>query len=220
MGIMVAATIILFWVGNLYLSLSVPFEKMSLARGIFHFLIQTYLFTGLFITAHDSMHGTVSKNRQINRAIGYFTTFLYAGLWFKKLLKNHRLHHKFPAASEDPDYAEGNFIKWYFSFMMKYVSVLQIIIMAVFFNLLKLFAEDLSIIIFWAIPALLSSVQLFYFGTYAPHKKPHTSEMLPHNARTLRKGHIYAMLTCYFFGYHAKHHINPGIPWWKLYQTK
>lgn len=28
-----------------------------------HLVVQAYLFTGLFITAHDAMHGTVSPNR-------------------------------------------------------------------------------------------------------------------------------------------------------------
>lgn len=34
-------------------------------------LIQMHLYTGLFITAHDAMHGSVSKNADLNRAIGW-----------------------------------------------------------------------------------------------------------------------------------------------------
>jgi beta-carotene ketolase (CrtW type) len=34
-------------------------------------LIQMHLYTGLFITAHDAMHGTVSPNRALNNLTGY-----------------------------------------------------------------------------------------------------------------------------------------------------
>ncbi|MBW6460683.1 MAG: fatty acid desaturase [Bacteroidales bacterium] len=50
--------------------------------------------------------------------------------------------------------------------------------------------------------------------------RPHTEEMQPHNARTLRKNHLWAMLSCYFFGYHNEHHMTPRIPCWQLYQSK
>ena len=47
-----------------------------------HILVQTWLFTGLFITGHDSMHGTISRNRGLNNFLGFLATTLYAGLWY------------------------------------------------------------------------------------------------------------------------------------------
>jgi beta-carotene ketolase (CrtW type) len=41
-----------------------------------------------------------------------------------------------------------------------------------------------------------------------------------HRARTQKRNHLKAMLTCYFFGYHHEHHLFPRVPWWQLYQTK
>jgi beta-carotene ketolase (CrtW type) len=92
--------------------------------------------------------------------------------------------------------------------------------MAVLFNVLEIWFPASKLIWFWVIPAVLSTIQLFYFGTYLPHRRPHSDEMQPHNARTLKRNHFLAMISCYFFGYHFEHHESPGIPWWKLYQYK
>ncbi|HPN39726.1 MAG TPA: fatty acid desaturase [Melioribacteraceae bacterium] len=187
-----------------------------------HTLLQGYLYTGLFITAHDAMHLTVSKNRKLNNVIGKISCFLFAGLSYSKLLKNHKLHHKYPGTEKDPDFYEKsqNFFIWWFMFLKRYATILQIVIMAIVFNLLKIWFDELKIWLFWVIPAILGTLQLFYFGTYVTHKYPHTDEMKPHNARTLKKNHFWAMISCYFFGYHYEHHASPGIPWWKLYLTK
>ncbi len=96
---------------------------------------------------------------------------------------------------------------------------MQLIIMAVAFNYLKLHFNEASIWGFWVIPAFLGTLQLFYFGTYRPHMLPHTEEMEPHKARTQKPNHLLAMLSCYFFGYH-EHHEAPGTPWWQLYKMK
>jgi beta-carotene ketolase (CrtW type) len=78
----------------------------------------------------------------------------------------------------------------------------------------------LTLLVYWIIPAFLATFQLFYFGTFVPHRKPHTAQMGKHRARTLRKNHLWAMLSCYFFGYHYEHHACPGKPWWQLYRVK
>jgi beta-carotene ketolase (CrtW type) len=44
--------------------------------------------------------------------------------------------------------------------------------------------------------------------------------MAPHHARTLPRHHLWAMLSCYFFGYHWEHHQSPGTPWWRLWRMK
>jgi beta-carotene ketolase (CrtW type) len=44
--------------------------------------------------------------------------------------------------------------------------------------------------------------------------------MGPHKARTQKKNHFWAMLSCYFFGYHREHHEDPHIAWWQLYKVK
>jgi beta-carotene/zeaxanthin 4-ketolase len=222
MGEIIAVAILLVWAGHLfYLLLFAEVDYLS-PLFYFHILLQTYLFTGLFITGHDAMHGVVSRNRFINQAIGCTVVFLYAGMWYKKMIRNHGMHHMYPATEKDPDYSTGsqNFFAWWFRFMVHYVTWIQLVIMALLYNILAIWFADSSIIFFWVIPAVLSTFQLFYFGTFIPHRTPHTGLMGPHKARTLRKSHFWAMISCYFFGYHREHHESPMTPWWQLYKLK
>lgn len=184
--------------------------------------VQSWLYTGLFITAHDAMHRTVSSNSFVNKVTGSICTFLFAGLWYPKLYTKHQLHHKFAGTMNDPDYKTGNqnFFLWWFSFLKQYVTIWQLIIMAVLFNIMLLWFDHWKLIVFWILPSAVATFQLFYFGTYRPHKLPHTPEMEPYKSRTLKPDHFMALLTCYFFGYHYEHHHSPQTPWWKLYQTK
>jgi len=222
MGIIIAFIIILLWAANLISALL--FQQLTLDSGWIYvqIIIQTWLYTGLFITAHDAMHRTVSSSAFINTAIGSACTFLFAGLWYPKLYAKHQLHHSEAGTAGDPDYKTGNqnFFVWWFSFLKQYVTVWQLLTMAVLFNILLLWFDQWSLIIFWIIPSLLATFQLFYFGTYLPHKLPHTPEMEPYKSRTLKPNHLVALLTCYFFGYHYEHHHSPQTPWWQLYKIK
>ena len=221
MGLLIAFLIISLWFAHLVYLL--VFVEVSLAPiMLIQIAIQTYLYTGLFITAHDAMHGLVSSNRTVNSIIGQSATWLFAALSYSRLYEKHHLHHRFPGEEADPDYSTGsqNFWRWWFSFLKNYVSWWQIIILAIIFNVLQIWINQLNLIVFWVLPSILATFQLFYFGTYRPHKLPHTESMMPHNARSQNGSHGWAMLSCYFFGYHYEHHESPHTPWWKLYQIK
>lgn len=223
-GIIVAATIITLWSAHLIYLLFYRDLNFLSAGTYLHILIQAFLYTGLFITAHDAMHKTVSRNKLINDAIGWVSSFLFAGLSYKKLTENHQLHHKYPGTEKDPDFytKSQNFVVWWVVFFWRYATIWQFIIMGVAYNLLKFYGgvPDSKLWFYWITPALLGTLQLFYFGTYVPHRLPHTEEMGPHRARTLPNNHLLAFLTCYFFGYHREHHEGPHIPWWQLWKTK
>lgn len=221
MGIIAAGCIVCAWTLHLWWLLGYAPLHMAHPLTYLGIAVQTYLYTGLFITAHDAMHGSVSRNRFVNTSIGFLCALLYAGMWYPKLYINHHLHHKHPAEDKhDPDFhASGRFIPWFAAFMWHYTTVYQLIIMAVAFNLLALYTSESRLIWFWVLPALLSSLQLFTVGTFLPHKHPHTMQR-PHNARSMRKNHTLAMLSCYFFGYHTEHHISPGTPWYRLWKLK
>ncbi len=222
MGLFFAITIILVWAGHLFYILNYVALNPASPMMYLHILIQTYLFTGLFITAHDAMHRTVSRAKWLNTGIGFFSLMLYAGMWYPKLLKNHHLHHEYPGTKDDPDYYTGsqNFWIWWATFMFRYLTIAQFIIMAIFYNLLNIWFDTASLWVFWILPAILSTLQLFYFGTYLPHRRPHDENMEPHKARTQKKNHLWAMISCYFFGYHYEHHEAPWTPWWQLYKAK
>ncbi|TSD64193.1 fatty acid desaturase [Inquilinus sp. KBS0705] len=177
-------------------------------------LVQMHLYTGLFITAHDAMHGTVAPNKTANNLIGYLCTFLYASFWYGQLYTKHHKHHNHVHTDDDPDYHNGGFFSWYVRFIRNYLSIWQIVVMAVLFNVFKLLVPQANLLLFWVVPSLLSTLQLFYFGTYLPHKGEHDNK---HQSRSLRRNHLMAFFSCYFFGYHYEHHDSPWLPWWKLW---
>ena len=222
MGLLISLLVMTLWLLHLVFMFEYLTVDFTSIWFYFHIFLQGYLYTGLFITAHDAMHGTVSSNLTLNKTIGRISTFLFAALSYKKLLKNHKLHHQFPGTEKDPDFniQSQNFFIWWVSFLFRYATIVQIIIMGIIFNLLKIRYSEISIWLFLVLPSFLGSLQLFFFGTYLPHRKPHSENMKPHNARTQRKNHLWAMISCYFFGYHFEHHELPHLPWWKLYQVK
>jgi beta-carotene ketolase (CrtW type) len=181
----------------------------------------TWLSTGLFITAHDAMHGTVTPGSpRLNRALGRIAAGLYAAFGFDALLAAHRRHHDTPAADGDPDYHDGahpGFFDWYLHFMRTYLTWRQVLIMAVAYNLLAhaLHVPEPALICFWVVPVLLSTLQLFAFGTWLPHRGEHADgDRL--RARSSDLPRWASLLACFHFDYHREHHASPHVPWWRL----
>ncbi len=182
----------------------------------------TLLFTGLFITVHDSMHGSITPgNPGINKAIGSISIFFYALFSYRKLKKKHMQHHRYPGTLKDPDYHDGKkkgFLLWYLKFLKEYLSLYQIFGMAIIFNIL-FFIIGLkwsNLILFWIIPSLGSTLQLFYFGTYLPHREPEGGYINRYHAISSDFPYFISLLTCYHFGYHLEHHKYPYVQWWRL----
>jgi beta-carotene/zeaxanthin 4-ketolase len=209
-GLWIAIAVVSLWALSLGLLLHYPIRFTDPLVYLF-VLIQMHLYTGVFITMHDSIHGVVVPvNRRMNVAIGWICATLFAFNNYAKLSRKHHLHHQHAVSEQDPDYAKGGFLVWYVKFLLEYVTIWQILLMALTYNLLSLF-----LVVFWMLPAILSTFQLFYFGTYLPHRGEHEPDNR-HKARSQRPNHIIAFLTCYFFGYHYEHHAFPYLPWWKL----
>lgn len=217
-GVIIGGTIILSWGLMLRFLLNLNVNFYSPLPYLF-ILIQTHLYTGLFITAHDAMHGVVSRNKVLNKVIGVIAAALFAFNFYHRLFPKHHEHHRFVATDQDPDYHGGNFFVWYFSFLKQYITWQQIVLMALTYNLLKYVFSIENVIMFWIIPSVLATFQLFYFGTYLPHRGEHEPNNR-HKSHTLPKNHIWAFLSCYFFGYHYEHHDKPNLPWWQLYKAK
>ncbi len=221
-GIVIAITIIVLWAACLVVLLTVDIIAISPLLALPAILVQTFLYTGLFITAHDAMHGTVAPaNRRFNDAVGTVAVRLYALFSYKKLHAKHWEHHRHPASDDDPDFHDGEHPgigRWYVTFVRNYVGWAQIVGMAVVYNVLHhlLGVSLLRLDLFWVLPALLSTVQLFYFGTYLPHREREEGYRDAHRARSNAYAPWLSFLTCYHFGYHWEHHEKPGVPWWRL----
>jgi len=187
-------------------------------------LCQCWLYTGLFICAHDAMHGTLApENSRLNDTLGTAILFYYAGFSFQKMRAAHMDHHAFPGTDKDPDFNANNphhFWPWYLKFFTTYFGIKQFLTLFVItIAYLLLGASYANTIIMWAVPAVLSSLQLFYFGTYLTHK--HGGKFADdHNARSNNYPGWLSLLTCFHFGYHHEHHLYPQEPWWRLPSRK
>ena len=218
MGVIIALLLIFSWMVHLiYILFYQTLNPLDISLWV-NILVQTWLFTGMFITAHDAMHGSISQHKKVNLLLGYVSTLLFAGMWYPILTKQHKLHHLNVATALDHDYKTGDqqFFKWWFSFMRHYLTIWQILIMALLFNLGLLFFTELQLLLLWILPSILATFQPFYVGTYLPHRLPHTPDMEPYKSRSQKKNHVLAFLSCFFFGYHYEHHAFPETPWWKL----
>ncbi len=184
--------------------------------------VMCWLNVGLFILAHDAMHGTLLVGaRGAGAAIGQLCLFLYAGFSYPSLNTKHHDHHRFPGTARDPDYGEhtdGAFWPWYLGFFREYFSWREALILATIFWVYVgiLGAPIANMLLFWAAPSILSSAQLFYFGTYLPHRPDHDPFTDHHNARSNAYSWIASLVTCFHFGYHLEHHRYPYLPWWRL----
>ena len=193
--------------------------------------LQAWLSTGLFITAHDCMHGSFAPAQpRLNRFVGRAVLMMYAGLDYDRLLPAHHGHHRHVGTGEDPDFNAADPrhpVRWLVKFFGTYYTHAQIARITVVACLyLALGASLVAIVVFWAIPALVALVQLFYFGTYLPHR--HVGEgggagmfVDHHNSRGTGHGRVASLLTCFNFGgYHHEHHLHPNVPWWRLPATR
>ena len=221
-GICLALSLIAGWLGLEYYALFV--HPLSLAGLLVApLLIATicWINVGLFIIAHDAMHGSLAPGRPaVNRAFGRVALALYAGFSFDALLDKHMDHHRTPGTAEDPDFSADHprsFWPWYAAFFTRYFGLRQLAILsAVTLALLLLGVGFAKLLLFWALPAILSSLQLFYFGTYLPHRHEDSSFADDHRARTNQFSWLASLLSCFHFGYHHEHHLAPHVPWWRL----
>lgn len=221
MGVLIASAILISWSALQVWLLLVPLDAWAWGWGPFAIALHTWLFTGLFITAHDAMHGTVAPGHpRLNAVFGRIATALYASFSYDALLRAHHRHHAHPGSDADPDYhadERGGVIAWYAGFMRESLNLTQLALQGLIFVALVygLGLAALNVLLFWALPALASTAQLFFVGTYLPHR-PGEDFADGHRARSLDMPAWMSLLACYHFGYHLEHHRQPQVPWWGL----
>jgi beta-carotene/zeaxanthin 4-ketolase len=219
-GMAIAALIITLWIVSLISLFMLNIQNTSPFWSISAFLLRIFLSTGLFITAHDAMHGSVLPGQpKVNHAVGAIALFLYALFPYKDLLKKHHLHHRFPTGDRDPDFHENqSFGAWYFHFMEGYWSWTQFFAMLAIGLLLHwaLHIAFANLLLFWLLPLAFSSLQLFCFGTFLPHRCSNPGHEAPYYSHSYPFPSLLSFLTCYHFGYHYEHHQYPQVPWWQL----
>ena len=191
----------------------------------FVFALQCWLSVGMFIVAHDAMHGSLAPRfPRLGQAIGAVLLFLYAGFGWRRMRDAHFEHHRHTGTDADPDFNAANpkaFWPWYATFLQRYFGPLSMIwvwtVVLTYFFVLGVPPENIALL--YGFPAIASSLQLFYFGTYRPHR--HEGEAAQqfadrHQSRSNDYGAARSLFTCFHFGYHHEHHLAPGTPWWAL----
>lgn len=224
-GLRLAVLIIGAWLISLISLLALPLASWPwwLISGAV--LLRTFLQTGLFITAHDAMHGLLLPERPgSNQRLGALCLALYAGLPYKACLRNHQLHHRRQATAEDPDvpsHPDAGLCRWYVNFMAEYLSPSQMGRLLSFWTILALLmtawnkATWINLLLFCSLPLLLSSLQLFIFGTYLPHRGQYLNGGRGRPV-SLRLPPWLSLLACFHFGYHREHHDHPQLAWFEL----
>jgi beta-carotene/zeaxanthin 4-ketolase len=230
-SLQVTIAILGVWAISLWKCVQIRLDTLHPIWFVCLFIWQTWLYTGLFIIAHDAMHGSIYPSPKVNRAIGQFCLWFYAGFDYPQLCAKHHQHHKYPASDRDPDFHNGeakHFWGWFGHFVSEHITWRQVItIISMFatgvaichyFFPQPLWWQAVNLACFWVFPSLVSSLQLFYFGTFLPHREPVGGYIEPHRAETIPRSRWWSLISCYHFGYHRKHHESPQIPWWQLYE--
>jgi beta-carotene ketolase (CrtW type) len=189
-----AAGIVLGWLGSWLILLPTTLSKMPVAGVLAAIVVRTWLQTGLFIVAHDAMHGILWPSRPaINRLLGRIALVLYAALPYEHCRRNHHLHHRHAGTGRDPDsHGPGGqgLLHWYGQFMAAYLSPAQVaglgaawLTLAALAGLMTASALG-NVLLYGILPTLLSSLQLFVVGTYLPHRSSRTSGIAGTRGRT------------------------------------
>lgn len=228
-GLLLAAAIIGAWTAAHVLGVfAFPLARAAAspawaAAALALVLAQSWLGAGMFIVAHDAMHGSLAPGRpRLNTAVGQLALGLYAGFPFRELSVKHHAHHRHAGTERDPDFhaaAPRGFWRWYVKFFREYWGwPQQGAITGVLLLYLLLGADPLTTAVFWGLPAIGSSLQLFVFGTWLPHRHERGGPAFAdrHNARTLDWSWLASLLACFHFGLHLEHHHSPATPWWRL----
>ncbi|HEX2546005.1 MAG TPA: fatty acid desaturase [Ramlibacter sp.] len=192
--------------------------------------LQTWLGVGLFIVAHDAMHGSLAPGRpRLNAAIGQLCVGLYAGFSYRRLHACHHRHHDAPGTASDPDFHAEQphaLLPWFTRFFRSYFGGWEFARLALALGVyLLLGAQPLNLMLFWGLPAIFSAVQLFVVGTWLPHRHrpgsdPDAEFGDRHRARSLDWPWLASLLACFHFGLHREHHRYPHVPWWRLPATR
>ncbi|UZK70384.1 fatty acid desaturase [Sphingomonas sp. S1-29] len=222
-GTSLAAAICTAWLAIHFVSMFVlEIELVTLPLVAVLMALQCWLSVGMFIVAHDAMHGSLAPGRPtLNARIGAGLLLLYAGFGWAKMRDAHFEHHRHAGSERDPDFDAANprnFVRWYTTFLKRYFGWQSGLYVMTVVNVYWLvFGVPLAnIILLYGLPAILSSLQLFYFGTYRPHRHDDDGFTDRHNARSEGFGTLASLASCFHFGYHHEHHVNPGVPWWGL----
>ncbi|WP_372706612.1 fatty acid desaturase, partial [Brevundimonas sp.] len=98
-------------------------------------MAQSWLGTGMFIVAHDAMHGSLAPGRpRVNGVVGQMCVGAYAAFSYRALNVAHHQHHRAPGTASDPDFNADRpeaFLPWFKAFFNRYFGLREFLIVTV-----------------------------------------------------------------------------------------
>ena len=130
-----------------------------------------------------------------------------------------------PESDADPDFCPANnrsVVAWLTRFLRNYLNPAQLSRLILVLMVLVLATQAnhnppfITVSVTYLLPLLISTGQLFFVGTYLPHRKEHRQKSHEVSIKSLNLHPFVSLLACYHFGYHREHHNNPNAPWFLL----
>ncbi len=224
-GLLFSGLVTAAWLLSLGLVLVLEPGQLPFPALVAAVLLRTMLQTALFIVGHDAMHGVLWSERQVwNHRFGALALALYAALPYARCRTKHAHHHAHQASEADPDFLgnpRAGALRWYLHFMGSYLAPRQMGQLLLNWLVLALALQArhpggwIQVLLFCSLPLLLSSLQLFVFGTYLPHRLQ-KAPWRQSQASSLEWPVWLSLLACFHFGYHREHHESPALSWFEL----
>jgi fatty acid desaturase len=188
-------------------------------------IVSVALLNCSFTVWHEAVHGTISRNRIVNNAIGYVAAWL-SMIPFFKIREIHWQHHQYTNDPvKDPDYwfTDGPFWKLPFRYLgglRRYAAVQatpalhtmdvagQVVIVAIF--ALSWYFGFAQVLLFaWLLPKIIALFIHAWYVNYLPHRGCATGQF--QSARVIEVGWIQPLVL--FHNYHGFHHVYQSVPW-------
>ena len=133
--------------------------------------------SGCSSVAHDCMHGSLAPGHpSVNRLVGTACVAFYAAFSYSKLFEKHHEHHRHFGHREGPGLQSSapaqfrSLVSRIFQGTTSRFANSAILTVILIFYIWGLGATIPNVLGFWALPAIGSSLQLFFFGTFLPHR--------------------------------------------------
>ncbi len=183
--------------------------------------INACAFTGLFILAHEAIHGTlVPEFPAFGHVLGRLFATVYALVDYDLLRANHWEHHGHVATEKDPDFdSSGRLFVHGFRFMRRYLRVRSILLLALAGHLLGQAGYSAAMIGAYVAPVLLSTLVVFTVGIHLVHHPvllAQRTEGDPQRSVCIDLGRVGSALVILNFNVHWHHHAHPRLSWWEL----
>ncbi len=180
-----------------------------------------FCFTGLFILAHEAIHGTlVPGHPRLGHALGWLFAFAYAAMDYRTLRARHREHHASPGRALDPDaHQSGHFLPHFGGFVYRYLRVWQVALLVLVGNQLGQAGYTRAMLCAYVGPVVASTLIVFTVGIFLVHHPSLWRAGLAderHRSVGVDLGGAGSLLAILFFNTHWLHHEHPHLTWVQL----